>query len=214
MGTQIPGVAILRNETNASIPWYACPHGSLSVGLARPGIPFNPPAIALDFCISKRVLKPRSTTRIPISIWTNYESCGGLQEAVPVCPHNGIPLLPLGEYSVVVLKAGLPPHTTVLATSKVTLVNASTGRSTGPVGGSIAIQSYGCGTLAYQPPLSIVVIKGTHIVARRGRLGVTQQMTVGVSPGTYIVRSGAHPNVVVHVVNGVQASAVVIPRCD
>ena len=212
-GTQLRGFAILSNGTDRSIPWYTCPRGAVLVGLTRPGIAFNP-AIATDACFSKTVLRPRSSLRIAVSIWTGYQGCGGPSQPVPVCPHDGIPLLPLGSYSVKVLNWGLPPHTAVLATPKVTLVNATTGRSSGPTGGSIAIQAYGCESIADQPPLPVVVTRGARVLASRKSLGAGQEMTIGASPGTYLVHSGSHPDVAVHVVNGVQAIAVIEPHCS
>jgi len=151
--------------------------------------------------------------RYPISVNTTYDGCG--HSGVPVCPYDGFPLLPLGSYTVDVVNTGLPASIDVLPTPTVTLVNAITGKSVGPVGGSILIQAYGCETVAYpQPPIAIVLDKGNRVIARRNKLGITQEMIVGVSPGLYVIRSSVRPAHPVNVKNGVQAFATVIPHCN
>ena len=212
VGTVISGTAIVRNETSKSVSWSGCPQEALDVGLVGNGATFNP-IVGGPSCFGKTVFKPRSSTRYPISVSTTYDGCG--HSGVPKCPHNGIPLLPLGSYNVDVVNTGLPASIDVLTTPTVTLVNATTGRSVGPVGGSILIQAYGCETIAYpQPPIAIVLDKGNRVIERRNKLGVTQEMIVGASPGSYVIRSNVRPAHPVNVTNGVQAFATVIPRCN
>ncbi len=211
VGTLISGTAIVRNETKKSVSW-SCPQEALEVGLVGHGATFNPIS-AGPSCIGTTVFKPQSTMRYPISVNTTYDGCG--HSEVPVCPHDGIPLLPLGSYSVEDVNTGLPASIDVLPTPAVTLVNATTGNSVGPVGGSILIQAYGCETVAYpQPPIAIVLEEGNRVIARRDKLSVTQEMIVGVSPGSYVIRSSVRPAHPVKVTNGVQAFATVIPRCN
>jgi hypothetical protein len=76
------------------------------------------------------------------------------------------------------------------------------------------IQAYGCQTVHPQPAISVVLEKGNRVVARRKQLGVTQQMIVGVSPGSYLIHSNVRPVHPVRVPNGVQAFATIIPRCQ
>jgi hypothetical protein len=210
VGTPISGTVTVRNETNKSIPW-SCPQGSVDVGLSGHGATFNP--ITALSCSSRNAVKPRSSVRYPISVQTTYDGCGF--SGVPACPHDGIPLLPLGSYSVDVEKTGLPVSIVILPTPKVTLVNATTGLSTGPIGGSISIQAYGCETMSYsQPPITVLLLKGDRVIARRNKLGLAQDLTVGVRPGSYLIRSNVRPVHPVLVVNGVQAVATVIPHCN
>jgi hypothetical protein len=69
--------------------------------------------------------------------------------------------------------------------------------------------------MAYsQPPIAVVLEKGDRVIARRNKLGLTQEMIVGVRPGSYVIRSNVRPVHPVRVVNGVQAVVTVIPRCD
>ena len=212
VGTQIAGTIILYNENDKSIPWTGCPQLSVAVGLAGRGIAFNPPN-GLVACVSKYVFKPHGTVRIPISVETTYDGCGG--PGVPKCPHDGIPLLPLGRYNVDVVNFGLPKMTVILRTPQVTLVNAITGQSTGPTGGSLLIQAYGCQTAAHlQPPIDVVVTNGNRVIARRSKLGVNQELIVGVSPGSYTIQTGVRPKYVVQVTNGVQRFSAIVPHCD
>ena len=212
VGTMISGTVIVRNETNRSLSYTTCPEDWVVAGLVGHGATFTP-AIATDLCYSKRVFKPHSTATFPISVETTYDGCG--HSGVPVCPRNGIPLLPLGRYKVDIVNTGLPHSITVLPTSKVTLVNATTGKSIGPIGGSILIQAYGCETVSYpQPPITVVLDKDGRVIARRNKLGLTQVLIVGVSPGSYLIRSNLRPVHSVRVVNGVQAVATVIPHCN
>lgn len=210
VGTLISGIAIVRNETGKSIPWHPCTQESLPVGLVGHGASFNP--MGGGYCYSRMVLKPQGSIRFPVIVNTT-NNCGVLGE--PVCPHDGIPLLPLGSYAVDVVETILPSSIVVLPIPMVTLINATTGRSVGPVGGSILIQAYGCETISYpQPPIAVSLNSGSRVIARRSKLGVTQEMIVGVSPGSYEVRSSVRPPQLVRVVNGVQAFATVIPRCS
>jgi hypothetical protein len=212
VGTMISGTVIVRNETNRSLSYTTCPEDWVVAGLVGHGATFTP-VIATDLCYSKRVFKPHSTVTFPISVETTYDGCG--HSGVPACPRNGIPLLPLGRYKVDIVNTGLPQSITVLPTSKVTLVNATTGKSVGPIGGSILIQAYGCETVSYpQPPIAVVLDKGGRVIARRNKLGLTQVLIVGVSPGFYQIRSNVRPVHPVRVVNGVQAVATVIPHCN
>jgi hypothetical protein len=157
-------------------------------------------------------LKPHSTQTFRVIVETTYDGCGAPGE--PRCPHDGIPLLPLGSYSVDVVNTGLPQSIHLLPTPKVTLVNATTGRSHGPIGGSILIQAYGCQTLHPQLAISVVLDSGSRVVARRKQLGVGQEMVVGVRPGSYAIHSNVRPVHPVRVANGVQAFATIIPRCN
>jgi hypothetical protein len=216
VGTPISGIVTVRNETNKSIPW-SCPQGSVDVGLSGHGATFNPmiplSATVGPSCSSRNAVKPYGSMRYPISVQTTYDGCGF--SGVPTCPHNGIPLLPLGRYSVDVEKTGLPVSIVILPTPKVTLVNATSGLSTGPIGGSISIQAYGCETMSYaQPPITVLLVKGDRVIARRNKLGLSQDLTVGVRPGSYLIRSNVRPVHPVRVVNGVQAVATVIPHCN
>lgn len=211
VGAAISGIEIIRNETNKAISYTTCPEDWVGVGLVGHGATFAP--ISGGLCISRKTFKSHSIMRLPVTVETTYDGCG--HSGVPTCPRNGIPLLPLGSYRVDVVNTGLPPSIKVLPTSKVTLVNASNGRSVGPVGGSILIQAYGCETMAYsQPPIAVVLEKGDRVIARRNKLGLTQEMIVGVRPGSYVIRSNVRPVHPVRVVNGVQAVVTVIPRCD
>jgi hypothetical protein len=210
VGSQISGTEILRNETNKPISWSGCSEDSVAVGLVGHGATFNPLSGGTA-CVGKIVFKPHSSVRFPVTVETTYDGCG--HTGVPVCPHNGIPLLPLGSYSVDIVNFGLPASIHFLPTPKVTLVNATTGRSTGPIGGSILIQAYGCESLASQPPIAVTLTSGDRVIAKRNKLGVTQEMIVGVRPGSYTIRSSVRPDHLVHVINGVQAVAVVIPHC-
>jgi hypothetical protein len=209
VGTEISGVAIIRNETEKSIPWHTCPQDSFAVGLVGHGATFN--SFNGNLCISRMVLKPDSSRRYPVTVITTYDGCGGSGQ--PVCPDDRIPLLPLGSYAVDVVNTGLPPSIAVLPTPKVTLVNATTGRSVGEIGGSILIQAYGCETVTRpQPPVAVLLISGDRVIARRSKLGVTQQMIVGVSPGSYVIQSSVRPAYPVRAINGVQVVAVVLPH--
>lgn len=211
VGAAISGTETIRNETNRSISYTTCPEDWVSVGLVGHGATFSP--VSGDLCYSRQVFKPDSTLRLPVTVETTYDGCGG--PGVPICPRNGIPLLPLGRYKVDIVNTGLPSSVDVLPTSKVTLVNATTGRSVGQIGGSISIQAYGCETIAYsQPPITVVLERAGRVIARRNKLGLMQAMIVGVKPGAYVIRSNVRPQHPVRVVNGVQAVATVIPRCD
>jgi hypothetical protein len=212
-GTPISGIATIRNETNKSIPWHQCPQDWPSFGLVGHGAKYNPGDSGV-LCVSRMVLKAHSSMRYSVTVETTYDGCGGLGQ--PVCPHDGIPLLPLGRYAVDVdtVNSGLLSSITVLPTPRVTLVNATTRRSVGPVGGSMMIQAYGCETVSYpQPPIAVVLTSGKRVIAMRSKLGVTQEMIVGVSPGAYVIRSSGRPLHPVRVVDGVQAVAVVISDC-
>jgi hypothetical protein len=210
VGTPISGTAIVKNGTSKSVPSTSCPENWVEVGLVGHGAKFT--AFSGNLCFSKRVLKPHSTQTFPVTVETTYDGCGG--PAAPRCPHDGMPLLPLGSYSVDIVNVGLPKSIHTLPTKKVTLVNATTGQSHGPIGGSILIQAYGCQTVAPQRPISVVLDRGVRVIARRRRLGVTQQMIVGVSPGVYMIHSNARPVHPVRVFNGVQTFATIIPRCS
>jgi hypothetical protein len=212
VGTMISGKEIVRNETKKSISYTTCPEDWVAVGLVGHGATFTP-ITTTDLCYSKRVFKAHSTVTLPISVATTYDGCGG--SGVPACPRHGIPLLPLGRYKVDIVNTGLPQSITVVPTSRVTLVNAITGKSMGPIGGSILIQAYGCETVSHpQPPIAVVLDKGGRVIARRNKLGLTQVLIVGVSPGSYLIRSNVRPVYPVRVVNGVQAVATVIPHCN
>jgi hypothetical protein len=211
VGTPISGTAIVRNETTKSISQTSCPENWVEVGLDGRGVTFTP--FSGNLCISRMAFKPHSTQTFPVTVETTYDSCGA--PGSPRCPHDGIPLLPLGRYAVEVLNTGLPKSIHVLPTPKVTLVNATTGQSSGPIGGSILIQAYGCQTVTHpQPPISFVLDKGDRVIARRSKLGVSQQMIVGVSPGSYVIHSNVRPVHPVRVINGVQALGTIIPRCN
>ena len=211
VGTPISGTATLRNGTNKSFSWDNCFGSSVDVGLVGHGATFNP--IVGTSCFSKKAFKPHSSMRYPVTVQTTYDGCGF--SGVPKCPQDGIPLLPLGSYTVDVVKSGLPTSIEVLHIPKVMLVNATTGRSVGPRGGSILVQAYGCETISYpQPPISIVLDKGGRMIARRSQLAISQEMVVGVSPGSYVIRSNVRPTKSVHVKDGVQAVVTVIPRCN
>jgi hypothetical protein len=210
VGAAISGTETIRNETNKSISYTTCPEGWVEVGLVGHGATFTP--ISGGLCYSRKVFRAHSIMKLPVTVETTYDGCG--HPGVPTCPPQGIPLLPLGSYRVDVANTGLPSSIHILPTSKEELVNATTGRSVGPIGGSILIQAYGCETIAYpQPPITVVLERGGRVIARRNKLGLTQELIVGVKPGSYVIRSNVRPLHPVQVVNGVQAVATVIPRC-
>jgi hypothetical protein len=211
VGMPISGTAVVRNETTKSILSTSCPENWVQVGLVGHGARFT--AFSGNLCFSKMAFKPRSIQTFPVTVETTYDGCGASE--TPRCSHDGIPLLPLGRYTAEVVNTGLPKSIHVLPTPTVTLVNAATGQSSGPIGGSILIQAYGCQTVTHpQPPISIVLDKGDRVIARRSKLGVTQQMIVGVSPGSYVIHSNVRPVHPVRVINGIQAFATIIPHCN
>ncbi len=212
VGTPISGYAVVENGTSKAISWNICAQ-DLAVGLVGHGATFDPlnDDVARE-CFSPRGLGSGRMLRYPITVETTYDACG--LGGVPICPRDGFPLLPLGSYSVDLVASGLPSSISRVPTPKVTLINAASGRSSGPVGGSVLIQAYGCETMTYaQPPISVVLLHHGQVMARRSSLGVTQEFIVSASPGSYVVRSSTRAPIQVRVVNGVQEFVDVMPRC-
>lgn len=213
VGSTITGSAVLQNNTSRSLRVEACPQSWVVAGLVGRGVSFDPAFTtgALD-CFGTFRVGPHKSRSAPISIETTYDGCGG--SGVPPCPGgNRFPLLPLGTYRVKVILTWLPKGTVVVEPAHVTLLSASTGRPSGPEGGALLVQSYGCETSKPQPPLSVRVTHDGTVVARWPSLAVTQEEVVPLAPGTYFIRSNVRGPQGVRIFNGLLSSRVVLKGC-
>ena len=212
VGNSLNATTVLTNNTKGTLHTYGqCPQQWVEVGLTKPGVSFNP-AVPTDLCFARTVIGPGKSVSMPIKLATIWDGCGG--SGVPVCPRfNGAPLLPLGTYEVKVVNLGLPKGTTILPTPDVQLLSASTGRPFGPEGGSLLIQSYGCESIQFQPPIAVTVTHNRHVVGGPARLGVTGTLALPLRPQRYAVLTKVRSPISVRVHQGFQSFVAVVPRC-
>jgi len=117
-GPVIHGVALVTNSSSHSVLIEACrADGWLWVGLGNSRVSFvaSSPAVA---CAPSIRLEP-GVDRFPVAVQTTYQECG--KTTPPICPASGMPVLPKGDYRVVVVTAGLPKGTRTSALQHVTL---------------------------------------------------------------------------------------------
>lgn len=212
VGNSLDAVAVLTNNSKGILHTYGqCPQQWVAVGLVKPGVSFNP-AIPDDLCFARTVIDPGKSVSTPIKVATTWDGCGG--SGVPACPpFDAAPLLPLGTYHVKVINLGLPKGTTILSTPKVQLLSASTRRPFGPEGGSLLVQSYGCESTQFQPPIVVTVTHDRRVVGGPARLGVTGTLVLPLRPQRYAVLTKVRSPISVRVHEGFQSFVVVVPRC-
>jgi hypothetical protein len=211
VGTTIHGTAVLTNNTHVRTRIDGECGVLVQVGLVRRGVTFDPLSSGVA-CFSRFAVSPGHSYSMPITVQTLYDGCGG--NGVPPCGSgtHPIPELPLGTYAVKVVSVPLPKGTVVYVPPKVTLSSA-TGRTSGPEGGSLVVQSYACEVDHPQPPLWVYVTHDGRAVDKRTRLGVTQELVLPLRPGVYYIHSNAHSPEAARVVNGFQSGNVVLQNC-
>jgi hypothetical protein len=212
VGTTIQGTIVLTNNTHQRTRINDLCGVFGQVGLVRRGISFDP--LSSDVaCFSRFAVAPGHRYSMPIAVQTLYDGCGGTGQPQCGSGNHPIPELPLGTYAVKVVSVPLPKGTVVIAPPKVTVTSADTGRTSGPQGGSLLVQSYACEVDHFQPPLWVYVTHDGRAVDKRTRLGVNQVLVLPLRPGVYYIHSNAHAPEGARVVNGFQSGNEVLQNC-
>jgi hypothetical protein len=214
MGRALRGEVIYTNATRSTLTVTGCP--AITIGLARPNLPFDP-AVTTEWCVASTRVAPGSH-RQPITGYTTYTGCGGgPASAEPSCPRFGIPLLPLGAYSVKVLTSGLPKGTVVIPPGPVTIVNAQTGSASGAASSAILVEATGCrGPRAKVHNVVAVRVRvwlDGRIVARATGSGVGQFAFAALPHRRYVVQTSGHRGGAVETAPAVESFINLFAHC-
>lgn len=107
-GQPLRGVLTLINKTGRPVPYC---NGYVSIGLAKPGLPYQPTVSAIG-CVAtaQRPTIARGTSHIRVRVDTRYQQCNPNGRPTPVAPrclgasnNQRIPQLPPGTYQVVLI---------------------------------------------------------------------------------------------------------------
>jgi len=207
------GIAVVTNNSGRVLHIRDCRNrGGLVAGLVSTQVAYFTGPPLLD-CRLVEPIRPGVTT---LRTWvaTQYQNCG--TTGMPKCTALGLSDLPAGTYWVRFPLAGLPATTTV-QTTKVTVLPPSWLTSLSGSQGSLLVAASTCVATAMVPnPLpkvSVVVIHQGQVVARRSVTYPGGTFTLALTPGRYVVRSGAQVRATITIVSRKQTIADVRARC-